>query len=574
MRLCDSTIPVDDMNIELVDHVVQSIVGMPEHRDLVLNWPMMLKAIRSDNPQQGSADEKEEIAAQRILLRILATSAEIEFGKTLQKCDDLTSNNKNPTKASRKRKKLSSNPVSETSFDDLSIALLKNLPILLDAFKSDTMSLRDVTKLPLTIASTVFGLPSHKTDFQKLVKELCQLYIDSTDEQILQNIAQTLAKWVGGDHTRISEVKVNMKRLSGGLQDRLMELFRQSDPENEEKRERKTQKQRRYNKSDTSSIGESSSLFYTTQEADTEYSISLLMLRWKIILMECKAEHLFEKAGEDDDEDEIEGLFFTISEAMGKRLTDRMPNHDREIKEDTSTVATTATIWKTKDPDIHESVSHTIDRALSVLLVIILQQVPETFENQKDFESSTKIGNDNMDIDIQHDFPVLKMRDNFVRVLGLCFDQHLPEIEGLKYSSEQLEFATSVQDAAAKATSDLRTLFPSDWSNTTNPVRKKLALIGGQDFETLISGFVRWFQSREDTLVKVDDTNPNLTVRDRLLPLARIISVNFQDFHRKEAGMLLKHICDGNLAQQTIISLTRQLKKVCICDRVLLLSFF
>jgi hypothetical protein len=550
------------MNIELVDYVVQSIVGMPEHRDLVLNWPMMLKAIRSENPQQGSADEREEIATQRILLRMLATSAEIEFGKASRIEQDGDSKKNNSTKISRKRKKSSSsNHVTETSLDDLSIALLKNLPNLLDAFKSDIMSLRDVTKLPLTITSSALGLPARKNDFQNLVKTLCQLYIDSTDEQVLQNIAQTLSQWVEGDHTRVSEVKINIKRLSGALQDRLMELFRESDPDNEGDREKKSPRRNRSKKSDGSTIGESS-MFSSSQEVDTEHSISLLMLRWKTLLMECKATYLFEKADEDEDEDEIEGLFFAISEATGKRLSDRMSRHDREVEDDAATIATTPTIWKDDDPDIHEAVSQTINRALRVLLVIVSQELLETLESRKDFETSGNDDDIDMNVD-EHNFPVLKMRDNLLRVLGLCFDQHLPEVDGVEYSGEQQEFATSVQDGAGKVTSDLRTLFPSDWSNGSDPVRRALALTGGQNLETLLAGFVRWFQSRQESMNAKEETGLNTMVRDGLLPLARIINLNYQDFHRKEAGMLLKHINgSGSLASQTILSLTRKLKKV------------
>jgi len=62
-------------------------------------------------------------------------------------------------------------------------------------------------------------------------------------------------------------------------------------------------------------------------------------------------------------------------------------------------------------------------------------------------------------------------------------------------------------------------------------------------------------------MVVKEDTGSNAMVRDGLVPLARIINLNYQDFHRREAGMLLKHIGSGNLASQTIISLTSKLKK-------------
>ena len=54
---------IDKLNIELVDCIVHSILAMPEHRDLVLNWPMILKAVRSEKPQQGSENDRKDAAA-------------------------------------------------------------------------------------------------------------------------------------------------------------------------------------------------------------------------------------------------------------------------------------------------------------------------------------------------------------------------------------------------------------------------------------------------------------------------------------------------------------------------------
>ncbi len=540
------------MNIELVDCLVESILDMPEHRELVFNWSMMLKAIRSENPQQGSANEREEIATQRILLRMLATSAKTE----------IESSGKTPKQAVTFKRKRSSIEVTETRLEHLSVALLKNLPHLLDAFKSDTMSLRDVTKLPSTISSAVFGLPSRKTDFQNLVKTLCQLYIDSTDEQTLQNIALTLSQWVEGDHTRLSEVKINLKRLSGALQDRLMKLFRESDPmETASQKSKKSSRSRRSSgqKDGDSTVGDST-MFSASPEADAEHSISLLMLRWNILLMQCQPKDLFEKADGDEEEDEIEGLFLTISEAMGKRLSERMPV--REGDEDASAI-TRKPVWKELDPEVHEEVAITVQRALKAMLLIVSWELNDTLEERKEFETSEQEENkDDMEID-EYNYPVLKLRDNLVKLLGLCFDQHLPDIEGVEYTNEQHEFAYSVQASAGQIASDLRTLFPFDWSRAKDPVRKALALTNGEDFTFVLSGFARWFQSREDLIDNDDADSKTSLVKEALLPLARVTTMNFDGFFRKEAAMVMQHISgSGRLASQTILALSKTLKKV------------
>jgi len=583
-KLCDGHIPMDKLNIELVDCIVHSIRAMPEHRNLVLNWPMMLKAIRSETPQEGADTEREDTATRRILLRMLATSAGIEreaaaaaaFGANSKFNPKFNPKSKSRAFASRKRKSSSSG--TENGPEQLSVALLKNLPYLLDLFRSDVVSLRDVTKLPLSIASSVLGLPSRKTDFQNLVKTLCQLYLDSTDEQVLRNIARTLSRWVEGDHTRVSEVKINLKRLSGAMQDRLMELFRESDPHDDDdedqdqdrKRKKKKQKSRRRSNRRLSSsqtdggstVGLGSSMFSTSPEADLEHSISLLMLRWYILLMQCQTKHLFEKSSED--EDEAEGLFFTISEATGKRLSDRMPTVDRDREtEDDATAVTTPAIWDDDDPDVHEAAAETIRRSLKVMLLILSYELHDTLVDRKEFEAS-EADEDDTEVD-EYKFPVLKLRDNLVKLLGLCFDQHLPRVEGVEYTSEQHRFASSVQAGAGEVASDLRTLFPWDWSNAADPVRKAMALTGGEDFTLLLSGFARWFQSREEDdsdEAKDANANPDSLVREALLPLARVTNMNFEGFFRKEAAMIMQHISgSGALASQTILALSRSLKK-------------
>jgi len=284
----------------------------------------------------------------------------------------------------------------------------------------------------------------------------------------------------------------------------------------------------------------------------------LLMLRWNILLMQCQAKHLFEKA-DGEEEDEIEGLFFTISEAMGKRLSDRMSTRDRETDDD-ATAVTTPTIWREYDPEVHEAVATTIKRASRMLLIIVSYELNDTLIDRKDFENSEK-HSEEMEID-EYNFPVLKLRDNLVKLLGLCFDQHLPDVEGIEYTNEQHDFADSVQAGAGQVASDLRTLFPFDWSKASDPVRRALALTNGEDFTFLLSGFARWFQSREDSVADDEEADSKSLVSEALLPLARVTSMNFDGFFRKEAAMIMQHISgSGSLASQTILSLSRMLKK-------------
>lgn len=561
-KLCDGPVPIDKINIELVDNIIHSLLEMPEHQDLVRHWPVMLSAVRTENPQQDGVSDRQAVATQRILLRMLATSAELERKKLALSKETLQTTN---SRANKKRMKTDRD--IEQSLDSLSVALMKNLPNLLSAFKADVMAMRDLTKLPATITSSVLSLPSRRTDFQNLVSALCQLFTHSTDEQVLHNIAGTLSQWVEGDHSRVSEVNMQLKRLSSGLQNRLMELFAESEPKpNKDQLKSQRRKRRATGHADSSSTESSFEIISTSATFDTEYSIAHMMARWKILLMECQAKFLFEKIeGHDlDDLDETEGLYNTISEAMGKRLLDRRPLDDRPTGDDgTKTVATVRTIWVDEDPNVHQVVSKGIDMALKVLLLLVANELGDTLEKLNDppAKSSDQTVVKSYEIDVD-DLLVVRMRDKLVKLLGLCFDQHVVEIEEVEITDEQHEFAASVQNAAGRVASDLRTLFPQGWSTAADPVRKVLALTGGPELSHLIGGFARWVQFQADAMETRNESASKKFVNDALLPLARVTAANSNDFYRREAALILANITgSGTYATQTVVSWARILKK-------------
>lgn len=562
-KLCDGPIPIDKINIKLVDCIIQSLLMMPEHQYLVRQWPVMLSAIRAENPQQDGISDRQAGVTQRILLRILATSAELEGEKLVSSTEA-----KHSTNAATKKRKKSDRDI-EQSLDSLSVALLKNLPSLMSAFKADALAMRDLTKLPATITTSVLCLPSRRTDFQNLVKTLCQLFLDATDEQVLQNIAWTLSQWVEGDHSRVSEVKMQLKRLSAGLQDRLMDLFAESEPQDENDQFKSPRRKKRApRQTDAGSAGSTSDMFSPSPKVDIEHSIAQVMARFKVILMECQAKYLFEKTEEKDlDELEgVEGLYNTISEAMGKRLLDRRPLNDSGTQDDgTKSVATVRTIWRDEDPDIHGVISKGIDLSLKVLLLLAANELSDTLEQLND--GTHKLSSDQAAVESEEklhadDLLVVRLRDKLVKLLGLCFDQHVVESDDVEFTDDQYEFAASVQTSAGRVASDLRTLFPQSWSTAYHPIRKILALTGGAEVSHLVGGFARWVQFQEDAMESRDEVASKKLVNDALLPLARVTAANSNEFYRREAALVLANITgSGTYATQTVVSWARILKK-------------
>ena len=505
----------------------------------------MLKAIGSENAQHGR-QEKEEIAKTGVLLRMLACAAKLEFGQ-----------DKEESRKGRKRDNALSNKTNEA----LSQGLLKTLPGLLTSFKTDHMSMRSLTKLPQYLLPEIYSLPTRKSDFTSLVKNLCVAFLESTDEETLFEICSSLSNFVQGDHARVSDVKAQLKRVSTALQERLMELFAESDPNKETSSSPSKGKRRRSGRrSDASSSNESEAVFSNSRETDIEHSICLCLLRWKILLKKLPVSFLFDES-KDDDEDEVEGFCKTITEALGKRLMDRKPIVDDEGDEGqsirTRSVAV-ASVWRSDDVTIHSEVAKALDTGLDVLLSITAWKLADIKLSKKENAELGVVDEETA----PEDLLVVRLRDSLSKLIGLCYEQFLDELPGLVFSDEQESFSASVQTSAGRVGSDLRTLFPREWSLAKSPTLRALAL---QDDAHLIGGFVRYLQSRGKAFQELDMGSPEeaAMVRSILLPVARALTANWTQGNRKEAGVVLTHLTgSGKLAASTVHAMARLLKKV------------
>lgn len=553
--LTDGSIEINKIKVELADHVVKSLRDMPEHRDLTTSWTAILKAVGNDSPQQ-SRREKEEIAKTAVLLRMLACSAELEA---------------RPGEGGSNKKRKQENHTSTQTREALSQALLKNLPGLLTSFKSDHMSMRSLTKLPQYILPEVFSLSTRKSDSTALVKNLCVSFLESTDEGVLNEIAKSLSLFVQGNHARVADVKGHLKRVSTALQDRLMELFAESDPNKEsvptpKKQKRASRSSKSGRRSDASTASGTLDSFQS-KETDVEHSIYLCLVRWKVLLKVIPISILFEES-EDDDENVADGFFMTLSEAIGKRLLDRKPTaNPDDAQTESSRSATTSNVWVSGDMTIHAEVAKVVDRGLDVLLCIVAWRLADLLNYRKENFEVGVVDEDGEDE--PQSLRVAKLRDVIAKLVGLCYEQFLEPDPDSAYSEEQEQFASSVQTSAGRVASDLRTLFPREWSSAKDPAMRALAMT---DDSHLIGGFVRFLHSRADQFEDKDANIESSLVRDLILPVARALAANWTQGNRKEAGVILSHLVgSGKLVGQTVHHLARLLKKVSCCPGFLLL---
>ena len=172
--LTNGEIPLDKIRIELVDHVVESLRAMPEHRDVITNWSAIIQAIGDDGAVASEGDgNRIEVAKQRVLVQMLACAAHAEVGSVAEADflygdldDDLVEILKMkaipPLESGTKKKKPKQS--SGMAHEILSVALLQALPGLMSRFKTDPSILGSLSILPRYLCTWFFPALLHATD--------------------------------------------------------------------------------------------------------------------------------------------------------------------------------------------------------------------------------------------------------------------------------------------------------------------------------------------------------------------------------------------------------------------------
>ena len=156
--------PIEKIQIKLVNHLVSSLREMPEHKEIISNWSAILRAIEDDSvalTSQGTvAGDRADTAKQRVLVQMLAYSAKAEVGSvtdsTFLRGDvdpdiaDALEERDAAMKIGGNRTKKATNKISLNGLqhENFSVALIKALPQLLAKFKADPTILESLTSLP------------------------------------------------------------------------------------------------------------------------------------------------------------------------------------------------------------------------------------------------------------------------------------------------------------------------------------------------------------------------------------------------------------------------------------------
>lgn len=534
--LTDGKVPLEKIQIDLVDHLVNSLRDMPDHKDIVTNWNAIIRAITDEKiattSQGNAAGARADLAKQRVLVQMLICAAKAEV-EAVTEYDFLLSD-LDPVLYIDQGKGSRRNVTTKClNHESLSVALIKAVPNLLEKFKSDSKILESLTLLPRYFAQSVFTLPQRKNDFIALLNVLREVFLLSTDERVLRNSARSINYLSEGNHARSNDAKNGVRKLVMKIRDLI--LLHSSEDTKEKKSRRGS----------------------TTRDDDRmkfekETALYLCLMRARILSwMGIFSENL------DDDvkPDATEELFNAVADALTHRLGSfniTLPCNDEG---ETMKVQT----WNSMESQLSNLTAGTIDEGLQFLLSVTAHRLYVTqheenliLNGQRDTMSDK---DENHDVDDDH--MVSRFQHRLISLVENCFQHYLDHDTKGKCSAEQINWSNSVQKSAGDIASDLRTLFPREWSDASSARLRSFAIT---DDSRLIGGYVRYLHGVEEE--KGNDDNHE-SLHPILLSIGRAVVANWKLGNRREAGVLLSHISNSNTETSDMIkTLSRLLRSI------------
>eukprot|EP00977_Amphora_coffeiformis_P014558 scaffold4097_cov166-Amphora_coffeaeformis.AAC.15 len=514
-------IPLDSMRFELSAYIVQSMSECPQHSSLVRNFPAMVKALEDSLvvtvTRKGQRDRILADAKQRVLLEFLmsAVEEEVQLSEPEHIMDiDLKEPEKKGNKVSVQ--------------EEMTRALLPSLPKLVKSFKTETVLLRRLVKLPLYFSATACSLSDQKRNYKKLLSSWEECFMELSDKEVFQNCCHALSFLATADHARHDEALTVLHDIFGSLRKRLDDLIAKKGQLDNESVE-----------SDGENDEESSAEKIDNSINLTLQRLAVLSKRWPLF-------DLLEEGEEEAGEESVDKLCDTIFQLATHELDVRKPFIEDEKLE-------IPHLWN-KPSKAHKSAAEIVDSALAILLSTTGWTVhkkvaglgPSSEKRDEDAREEPNV--------------MLVMRKRAETILSLSFEQYLDDENVV--SEEHRDFSETVQEVAGRAAADLRTLFPREWQNSVHFILREVALV---DDSHLIGGYARYLKAQEKRLRETEgkeDANPWIA-RNLLLPITRALCANWASGNRREAGLVLAHITQsGSESAAIVAAMSKTLKKI------------
>eukprot|EP00979_Chaetoceros_neogracilis_P004113 scaffold716_cov204-Chaetoceros_neogracile.AAC.2 len=370
----------------------------------------------------------------------------------------------------------------------------------------------------------------------------------------MMNCARSIRFLSEGDHARSTEAKRGVKKLVSTIRDKVLEHLSSQQEETNDQNDKSKDARR------TSSRGKSERqgtglLVHdsddedmlddaSSRKIDNETSLYLNLQRARILSWQG----IYSKFLNSDD-DSLEDMCNFVANGLSYRLSTFQV--DSQLADDDDTAdKTTDKRWDFSNDRIPCVTAGTVDEGLRFLLAVSAQKLGDTQNDEKlvlddGIEIITNPDEEEeADEDEVDDHIVLRHRNRLLGLVDRCVQNFIDEDSGIEYTSAEKLWSTRIQESGGEIASDLRTLFPREWSNSSSSLLRSLAIT---DDSRLIGGYVRYLNTLQET--NGNDSN----ISSLLLSNARAVCANWKQGNRREAGLLLSHITSSDTRAVDIV---------------------
>jgi cohesin complex subunit SA-1/2 len=398
------------------------------------------------------------------------------------------------------------------------------------------------------------------------LKILTDIYLLSTDEQVMMNCARSIRFLSEGDHARSTEAKRGVKKLVSTIRDKVLEHLSSQQEETNDQNDKskdagrtssrgKSERQGTgllvHDSDDEDMLDDASS-----RKIDNETSLYLNLQRARILSWQG----IYSNFLNSDDDSSVEDMCNFVANGLSYRLSTFQV--DSQLADDDDTAdKTTDKRWDFSNDRIPCVTAGTVDEGLRFLLAVTAQKLGDTQNDEKlvlddGIEIITNPDEEEEADEIEvDDHIVLRHRNRLLSLVDRCFQNFIDEDSGIEYTSAEKLWSTRIQESGGEIASDLRTLFPREWSNSSSSLLRSLAIT---DDSRLIGGYVRYLNTLQET--NGDDSN----ISSLLLSNARAVCANWKQGNRREAGLLLSHITSSDTRAVDIVEALFNLLKAIV----------
>lgn len=182
--------------------------------------------------------------------------------------------------------------------------------IILQPYSSDWYTVVFLLIYVCVAVPSVFSLPQRKQDFSALLKGFSQMFLHSNDDRVLRNTAISLTHFAEGDHSRIDDVRAELKIVAENLKTKVLQHMREKDEATQETTNTDAQGDSSSDNSSDKSIGGD---VKSKMENDLQFSLSLAVRKLAVLSKRSNISTLL--GGEQLDE-----LVSSLSQGIKKKI--------------------------------------------------------------------------------------------------------------------------------------------------------------------------------------------------------------------------------------------------------------